>query len=116
MNIHKDSAGCVTENHILGKGFIVFDIIEGNDMGQMSYSMPQYQNNKCKILGGYWNYTVKNNKDEKVWEGWWNSNEEFDNTMIDLGMINKMDLEKELKELVTSEFSYDLSMYEDEGK
>jgi len=27
-----------------------------------------------------------------------------------------MDLEKELKELVTSEFSYDLSMYEDEGK
>jgi hypothetical protein len=88
MNIHKDSAGCVTENHILGKGFIVFGIIEGNDMGQMSYSMPQYQNNKCKILGGYWNYTVKNNKDEKVWEGWWNSNEEFDNTMIDLGMIN----------------------------
>ena len=87
MNIHKDSAGYVTEKHILSKEFEVFDTIEGNDMGQMSYSMPQYKNQKCKILGGYWNYVVENNNDEKVWEGWWNCNDEFDKTMTDLGLM-----------------------------
>jgi hypothetical protein len=87
MNIHKDSAGYVTGKHILSKGFVVFGTIEGNDMGQMSYSMPQYKNQKCKILGGYWNYVVENNDGIKVWEGWWNSNDEFDKTMTDLGLM-----------------------------
>jgi hypothetical protein len=87
MNIHKDSAGYVTSKHILSKGFRIFDTIEGNDMGQMSYSMPQYKNDKCEILGGYWNYVIKDNKDQQVWEGWWNSNAEFDKTLIDLGMM-----------------------------
>lgn len=89
MNIHKDSAGYVTGKHIESRGFKVFDTIEGNDMGQMSYSMPQYQNDKVQILGGYWNYVVKDIKTgQKLWEGWWNTNEEFDATMTELGAIS----------------------------
>lgn len=58
-------------------------------MGQISYSMPQYQNDKVQILGGYWNYVVKDIKTgEKLWEGWWNSNEEFDATMAELGAVS----------------------------
>ena len=89
MNIHEDSAGYVTGKHIESRGFKVFDTIEGNDMGQMSYSMPQYQNDKVQILGGYWNYVVKDIKTgQKLWEGWWNSNEEFDVTMTELGAVS----------------------------
>lgn len=89
MNIHKDSVGYVTDKHIESRGFKVFDTIEGNDMGQMSYSMTQYQNDKVQILGGYWNYVVKDTKTgQKLWGGWWNSNEEFDATMIELGAIS----------------------------
>jgi hypothetical protein len=82
MNIREASAGYVTEEHIKSKGFEVFDTIEGNDMGQMIYSMPQYQNDKVQILEGYWHYVVKDRKTgQKLWEGWWNSNKEFDETM-----------------------------------
>ena len=85
MNILKDGAGYVTDEHIKKQGFEVFNTIEGNDMGQMSYSMPQYKNSKYRILGGYWNYIIKDIKtDRKLWEGWWNSNEEFDETIKNL--------------------------------
>ena len=87
MNIYKNSAGRASENHILNSGFEVFDTIEGNDMGQMSFSLPQFKNSRMKITGGYWNYTIKDIKtEEKLWEGWWNSNEEFDET---INIINK---------------------------
>ncbi len=85
MNIHNNSAGCVSGKHIESKGFEVFEIFEGNDMGQMSYSMPQYQNDKIQILGGYWNYVIKDRETgNQLFEGWWNSNEEFDNTIDNL--------------------------------
>lgn len=84
MNIRKDSAGCVTNKHIQSKGFIIFDTIEGNDMGQMDYSIPQYKNDKYKIVGGYWNWTIQDLNGKKLWEGWWNSNEEFDETLNSL--------------------------------
>lgn len=87
MNVLKDSAGHVTGEHILSKGFKVFKTIEGNDMGQMSWSIPQYENTKCKIEGGYWHHTVSNHKGQKLWEGWWNSNEEFDQVMEELDLL-----------------------------
>jgi hypothetical protein len=87
MNIRKNSAGFVTKKHILKRGFKVFDIIEGFD-----YSMPQYQNDKMQILGGYWNYVVKDIKTgNKLWEGWWNSNDEFDKTISKLNHENGND-------------------------
>ena len=50
-------------------------------MGQV-IEMPQYQNDEIQIVGGYWNYIVKNRKTgETIWSGWWNSNDEFDETM-----------------------------------
>ena len=85
MNIRKASAGYVTEDHILSYGFHVFDTIKGNDMGQMEYVLPQFQKGEWTIEGGYWNYVVRKNK-EKVWEGWWNTNEEFDATMDELNI------------------------------
>lgn len=85
MNITNDEAGYVTNEHIKSRGFEVFDTIEGNDMGQMSYSLDQYQNDKIQILGGYWNYVIKDRETgNKLWEGWWNSNEEFDQTINEL--------------------------------
>lgn len=80
MNILKDSAGCVTHKHIKNKGFNIFDTIEGYD-----YSIPQYQNNKFQIVGGYWNWIIKDIKTgQKIWSGWWNSNDEFDKTILEL--------------------------------
>lgn len=86
MNITKDSAGVVSPKHILSKGFEVFETMDGNDMGQ-SWSIPQYKNEKCVIVGGYWHWRVVNNNGRELFGGWWNTNEEFDKTMTDLGLI-----------------------------
>ena len=74
MNILKDSAGCVTGDHIKSKGFEVFDTLRGNDMGQMEYELPQYTNGQIKITGGYWNWIIRDMDGNKLWSGWWNSN------------------------------------------
>ena len=85
MNICKDSAGYVTDEHIKSKGFEVFKVIKGEEMGQMSWEMPQWEDDKLQIVGGYWHYRViLKETDEVLWEGWWNSNEEFDETMNNL--------------------------------
>ena len=77
----------VSHDHILSRGFKVFETIEGNDMGQMSWSIPQYQNEKCKIVGGYWVWKVEDNNGKELLMGWWNSDEEFDREMSKLDMI-----------------------------
>lgn len=90
MNILKDSAGCVTQKHIKSKGFEVFEIIEGFD-----YALPQYHNDKFQIVGGYWNWIVKDIKTgEKIWNGWWNSNDEFDQTMSELLKLKQQENDK----------------------
>ena len=88
MNITNDKAGAVSHEHILKRGFKVFETIEGSDMGQMSWSMPQFKNDKIRILGGYWNYVIKPlNSNKTIWEGWWNSNEEFDETINEINKV-----------------------------
>jgi hypothetical protein len=87
MNIRTNEAGYVTNEHILSSGFKVFETIKGNDMGQSSFSLPQYENDQFKILGGYWNYVIKDLNDKTLWEGWWNSNEEFDETINQLSAL-----------------------------
>ena len=81
MNILKGSAGYVTGEHIKKSGFSVFEVIKGNDMGQMSYEIPQYTDGKVKITGGYWNWVVSDMDGNQLFSGWWNSNEEFDETI-----------------------------------
>jgi hypothetical protein len=87
MNITRNDAGSVGGKYILSKGFKVFDKIEGNDMGQCEWSIPQYKNSKCTITGGYWHWKVKDNDGNELFGGWWNSNEEFEKTMTELGLI-----------------------------
>lgn len=84
MNITNNSAGYVSDEHIKSKGFKVFDVIEINDMGQTTYSLQQFKNDKFQIIGGYWNYVIKDLNGNKLWDGWWNSNEEFDETITKL--------------------------------
>lgn len=84
MNIFTNEAGSVTHAHIIESGFTVFDTIEGNDMGQMNYSLPQYTNGQLKIVGGYWKYVVQDDNGKELWSGWWNSNDEFDKTIADI--------------------------------
>jgi len=81
MNIRNDSAGAVSHEHILSKGFRVFETMKGNDMGQMEWEIPQYSNGSIVITGGYWNWVVKDAEGQALWEGWWNSNDEFDEVM-----------------------------------
>ena len=88
MNIRTDAAGAVKHEHIISKGFQVFDKIGGNDMGQMEWEIPQYANGKFKITGGYWTWYVTDMNGQKLWEGWWNSNDEFDATMAELGAVS----------------------------
>lgn len=56
-------------------------------MGQLFWSIPQYTNEKCVIIGGYWNWIVKDHKGNELFSGWWNSNDEFDITMAELGIV-----------------------------
>ena len=87
MNILKDEAGIVEESHILSRGFHIYDYMVVNDMGQAIYKFPQYANDRCTIRGGYWRYIVLDKKGKELWEGWWNTNDEFDQVMSELGLI-----------------------------
>jgi len=87
MNIHTNEAGMVEHEHILSHGFEVFATMNGNDMGQMSYEIPQYERKSdgLKIVGGYWKWEVKDGDGNTLIEDiWWNTNEEFDQTLKEL--------------------------------
>ncbi len=85
MNIRKDEAGYVTGKYILESGFKIDKENIYSDMGQGSYTLTDYsKNNKLFLTGGYWTYYIKNKQGDLLFEGWWNSNEEFDNTIIKL--------------------------------
>lgn len=87
MDIKTNEAGAVEGEHILKQGFEVFDTIEGNDMGQMSWSIPQYRNHKCTITGGYWSWKVSDLKGKELIRCWWNTNEEFNQTMKEFDLL-----------------------------
>lgn len=90
MNITKDNAGSVTQKHILSCGFYIFKIDEVNDMGQATYEFPQYKRDDgVKITGGYWSYNVENKNGDILFSGWWNSNNEFDETMLHIDYLVK---------------------------
>ena len=81
MNIRRQDAGMVGTKHITKRGFKVYEVIDA--MGEAS--LPQYKKGNAKINGGWWTYIVKID-DEEVWSGWWNTEEEFDETMAELGI------------------------------
>ena len=122
MNITKDSAGSVSQKHILSKGFGIFKIDECNDMGQATYEFPQYKREDgVKITGGYWSYNIENKNGDVLFNGWWNSDEEFDETMSHVDYLIKYqphtsrfnELQKKYDELHSSVKEYmskDLSM------
>lgn len=86
MNIRTNEAGSVDESHFRKRGFFVYDVIKGNDMGQCSFRINQYKNEQCTIEGGYWTWYVKDKEGKFLFEGWWNTNDEFDQTMNELGI------------------------------
>lgn len=85
MNIRKDSAGYVTEKHIIESGFKVDKENSFSDMGQMTVTLKDYsKNGQLFLTGGYWTYYIKDGGGKVLWEGWWNSNEEFDKTINEI--------------------------------
>jgi len=84
MNIRTNSAGQVSDKDFKVLGFHIFHTIEGNDMGQMGWSLPQYKKGNITITGGYWTYDLSY-KGEKVFSGWWNSKEELEDTLKEFG-------------------------------
>ena len=63
MNIRKNDAGYVTDEHILKSGFKVDKKNTYSDMGQGSYTLTDYsKDNKLFLTGGYWTYYIKDKK------------------------------------------------------
>lgn len=88
MNIRKDSAGYVTGDHIKASGFKVDKENTYSDMGQGSYTLTTYsKEDKLFLTGGYWDYNIRDKKGELLFEGWWNSNDEFDKTIDGLELV-----------------------------
>lgn len=94
MNIRSNKAGAVTKEHIEKRGFKVYRDDGFSDMGQMTVNMPQYENDSLYINGGYWNYVVSDKNGNRLWEGWWNSNDEFDATISKLKLENLVECQK----------------------
>jgi hypothetical protein len=80
MNIRKDSAGYVTGEHILKSGFKIDKEYECKEWYKKDYS----KDGKLFLTGGYWTYYIRDKNGKKLFEGWWNSNEEFDKTISEI--------------------------------
>jgi len=78
MNERKWNSGCVTHEHILKSGFIIDKehtvYATGDEFTLIDYS----KGGVLFLTGGYWHYKIKTGDGTLVWEGWPNSNEEFD--------------------------------------
>lgn len=79
MNIRNESAGYIKEQDILNEGFECYETIEVSDIDS-SCSLPQYRRGDLYLNGGYWNYTLKRNG-KILFDGWWNTVEEFKQTL-----------------------------------
>lgn len=83
MNIRNSESGYVTHEHILKSGFVVTTTISG-----VGYELPQYRKGDNLFLtGGYWTHYLEDKHGNMLWEGWWNSNEEFDKTVSEVEKI-----------------------------
>jgi hypothetical protein len=85
MNIRTNDAGYVTNEHILKSGFKLDEENTYIEMGQGSYTLTDYSKyDKLFLTGGYWTYYIKDKNGKTLFEGWWNSNDEFDETISKL--------------------------------
>lgn len=85
MNIRTNDAGMVSDEHILKSGFKVDKENTYSDMGQSTYTLTDFsKDGKLFLTGGYWTYHIKDKNGNLLFEGWWNTNEEFDRTIAEL--------------------------------
>jgi hypothetical protein len=116
MNITNDSAGFVTQKHILNRGFKIYKINEVNDMGQGTYELPQYERaDGVKITGGYWSYNIEDSKGNVLFDGWWNSNKEFDETMIHIDYLVKYQPNTSKYERLKKEYDKLISYFKEQA-
>lgn len=83
MNIRTNEAGSISHQDILNQGFSVAKIKEFSDMGQSTVTLTDYYKGNVLLTGGYWNWSLQKDGKE-IFSGWWNSNEEFIQTLKDL--------------------------------
>ena len=84
MNVRTNSAGYVSEKHILESGFIINKTTTYPDIDS-SYTLTDYsKDDNLFLTGGYWTYYLKDKQGNLLWEGWWNTNGEFDETIKEL--------------------------------
>ena len=98
MNIRKDEAGYVTDDYIKASGFIVTKTHTGQ-----GYELYDYQKDgKLFLTGGYWTYYLRDRGGNLLFEGWWNSNEEFDTTIeeAEKSLNNKTSKKTALQEIL----------------
>ena len=75
-----DRFGCVTHEHILNSGFKVDRVRDYVDYTLYDYS----KDGKLFLTGGYWNYMISNINGVILFDGWWNSNDEFSKTISEI--------------------------------
>ena len=84
MNITKHGAGCATSDHILNSGFTIYSETTHQDIDS-TFTLTEYiKPGKFLLTGGYWTWYIKDVNGNTIWQGWWNSNEEFDQTIKEL--------------------------------
>lgn len=87
MNQRKEGTGYPTEKDFLSFGFEVYEVQKVNDMGQMMVHLPQYIKNGYKINGGWWTYSMKDPQGKELFNGWWDTVEELEQTLKELSLI-----------------------------
>lgn len=86
MNIKTDAAGAVKNKDFEDLGFKIFETAEGSGMCGESWSIPQWsKDNRIFIVGGYWTWYIRTSPDGRdIWEGWWNTKEELEQTLKEI--------------------------------
>ena len=84
MNKRQDQNGYATNDHFLKSGFVI-DRVHDFSTGWESWRLTDYsKDGKLFLTSGYWTYSIKNADGKILFEGWWNSNEEFDKTIYEI--------------------------------
>lgn len=92
MNVRNNNAGSVSEDCILTSGFREISRKEYKELGVNGTTLCSYiKDDKLVLIGGYWNWYLKDKTGKLLWEGWWNNNEEFGKTVWEIeNQLNKI--------------------------
>ena len=85
MNIRTYNSGSISKENILNHGFRIDKTKDYPAIGESKYILIDYsKGNNLFLTGGYWNWYLKDKNGKLLFRGWWNTVEEFENTLKEL--------------------------------